>query len=90
MVKTKLGVEINTTSIFEDDTIVYISQLPWFKADTTKYIWTYNVTKPDSYLSFQSLVGNDITIGAVTGGKGISIKYDGNTKFLSAAGDITQ
>jgi hypothetical protein len=84
----------DSPKFIDDENIVYISQLPWFNSNTTKYIWTFNVTKPinssDSYHVFESLAGDSITIGDVTPDKGISIQYDGNTKFLSADGKITE
>lgn len=80
----------NSPKFIDDANIAYISQLPWFKGDTIKYIWTFNVNKLNSYKVFESLTGDSVTIGTVTPGKGISIQYDGNTSFLSADGNITK
>lgn len=33
-----------TPKFLNDDVIIYVSQVPWFKNDATKYLWTYKIS----------------------------------------------
>lgn len=56
-----------TPKFLSDDEIVYVSQIPWFKNDATKYMWSYKIsTKTHDQLKMPD--GSDI--------KGQNIKLD--------------
>ncbi|PJI09475.1 MULTISPECIES: hypothetical protein [Clostridium] len=70
----------------DDNTIVYVSQLPWFDNRQSKYVWKFNITDK-SYVN-TNLTGNDIKINSVTD-KGIQIVIDGNTTYMKADGSTS-
>lgn len=70
----------------DDNTIVYISQLPWFDNRTDKYIWRTTIS--DKGYANTNLHGNDVKINNVTD-KGIEIVTDGTTQYMKADGTTT-
>ncbi|AAK80590.1 hypothetical protein BJV85_001247 [Clostridium acetobutylicum] len=67
----------------DDNTIVYISQLPWFDNRQSKYVWKFSIT--DKSYTNSNLTGNDIKMNSLTD-KGIEIVIDGNTTYMKADG----
>lgn len=70
----------------DDNTIVYISQLPWFDNRQNKYVWKFSMTDK-SYVN-TNLTGSDIKLNSVTD-KGIQIVIDGNTTYMKADGSTS-
>jgi len=71
----------------DDNTVVYISQLPWFDNRTDKYVWRMTIN--DKSCANTNLHGNDIKINSVTADKGIEIVTDGTTQYMKADGTTT-
>lgn len=71
----------------DDNTIAYISQVPWFDNRPDKYIWRINLT--DKSYGNTNLHGNDVKINDVSADKGIQIVTDGNTQYMKADGTVS-
>lgn len=77
-------------SFIDENTIIYISQLPYFGAAAThKYIWIKDLTNNTDKTLWKTK-GMDIQIGEVVPEKGITVTIDGNTKYINTAGVISQ
>ncbi|MCR3759484.1 hypothetical protein [Clostridium felsineum] len=74
---------IGSPKFVDDNTVVYISQLPWFDNRQNKYVWKFNIIDK-SYVN-TNVTGNDIKINGLTD-KGIEIVVDGNTTYMKADG----
>lgn len=70
----------------DDNTIVFISQLPWFDNRTDKYVW--RATLNDKAYANTNIHGNDVKINNMTD-KGIEIVTDGTTQYMKADGTTT-
>lgn len=71
----------------DDNTIVYISELPWFDNRTDKYVWRMTVS--DKSYANTNIHGNDVKINGVTADKGIEIVTDATTQYMKVDGTIT-
>lgn len=71
----------------DDNTVVYISGLPWFDNRTDKYIWRMTIN--DKSYANTNIHGNDVKINGVTADKGIEIVTDTTTQYMKADGTIT-
>lgn len=70
----------------DDNTIVYISQVPWFDNRTDKYIWRIGLS--DKSYGNTNVHGNDVKINTVSADKGIQLVIDGNTQYMKADGTV--
>lgn len=70
----------------DDNSIAYLSQLPWFKNDGVKYIWVKNLTSGEN-IYIQNIAGTNIKFDKVTA-KGLTVNMDGNTYYLSPNGFV--
>ncbi|MCD2347272.1 hypothetical protein [Clostridium guangxiense] len=70
----------------DDNTVVYISQLPWFDNRTDKYVW--RTTIKDKAYANTNIHGNDVKINGMTD-KGIEIVTDTTTQYMKADGTTT-
>lgn len=71
----------------DDNTIAYISQLPWL-GRTTKYVWIENL-KDKSNVMVQEIQGEELKLDGLTD-KGLTVIEDGKTVFLKADGSISE
>lgn len=76
----------DSPKFIDDNTIVYISQLPWFDNRTDKYIWRTTIT--DKSYANTNVHGNDVKINNITD-KGIEIVIDGTTQYMKVDGTTT-
>lgn len=72
----------------DENTIVYLSMLPWIGEGQNKYVWIYNI-KNNTYNNVYSVGGNSVKFDAVTD-KGITVEVDGKTEYVNADGGVTQ
>ena len=74
----------------DENKIAYVSELPYFGNNgTKKYIWLYDLTtKSDKCI--WSLVGNDVVVGDIVEGKGITISVNGLVYYLNSEGAVSQ
>jgi len=78
----------NSPKFIDNENIAYISQLPWFNNDAIKYVWTVNIiNKGHNYIS--ALSGENISFGEIDP-KGLTVKVNDKTYFLSGNGQINQ
>lgn len=63
----------------DEDTVVYLSQLPWF--DTRRFLYVVELN-PLSHRNMQSVKGVDITLKSLTE-KGLEYESDGKTFFVT-------
>lgn len=80
----------SSPAFIDDTTVAYVSQLPYFNSQTTKYVWSVDVSNKDNHICYDALKGQNISFGAVTSDKGITVTVDGNVKYLSAKGQISE
>ncbi|MBE6048225.1 MAG: hypothetical protein E7213_07490 [Clostridium sp.] len=74
----------------DDNIIVYVSELPYFKSSgQKKYIWICDLAQ-NTHRTVWNFVGTDIVIGDVLPEKGISITVDGNVYYMNSNGEISQ
>lgn len=76
----------DSPKFLDDNTIIFISQLPWFDNRTDKYIW--RATLNDKAYANTNIHGKDVKINNMTD-KGIQIVTDGTTQYMKADGTIT-
>lgn len=69
----------------DNNSIVYISQLPWLNK-TNKYVWITNLVN-NTNVCVQSIQGQEISFGKITE-KGIPVTVDGNVMYLNGNGEI--
>lgn len=75
-----------TPRFINDTTIVWTSQVPWFK--TTKYIWRTDLTSL-KHSRIREFEGEEILLGVIEE-KGLSVTINSLTKYLSSDGTIVQ
>ncbi|MBR0575799.1 hypothetical protein KCG48_05520 [Proteiniclasticum sp. BAD-10] len=63
----------------DEDTVVYLSQLPWF--DNRRFLYVVELN-PLSHKSFQSVKGVNVTLKGRTE-KGLEYEADGKTRYLT-------
>ena len=74
----------------DDNTIVYVSELPYFRnSGQKKYVWIYDAVN-NIHKTVWNFVGTDIVIGDVIPDKGITITADGAVYYLNANEEISQ
>lgn len=74
----------------DDNTIVYVSELPYFRnSGQKKYVWIYDAIN-NIHKTIWNFVGTDIVIGDVVPDKGITITADGAVYYLNANEEISQ
>ena len=74
----------------DDNTIVYVSELPYFRnSGQKKYVWIYDAVN-NVHKTVWNFVGTDIVIGDVIPDKGITITADGTVYYLNANEEISQ
>lgn len=71
-----------------EDTIVYVSQMPWFGSKTTKYLWKYNI-KTKEHKQIHGVEGDDIKINAITA-KGMEVVVDNKSIYIGSDGNIVE
>lgn len=72
----------------DDNTIAYISQLPWINGQNLKYIWIYNI-RDKSHTCIESVSGTSITEGEIDASKGLQFTIDGNAVYVNASGNVS-
>lgn len=71
----------------DDDHIVYLSQLPWFKTgDADTFMWLIDVNTGE-HKTLWNVKGKQIQIGTLND-KGITVVIDGNNKTVTADGNL--
>lgn len=63
----------------DEDTVVYMSQLPWF--DERRFLYVVDL-EPLSHRNFQSVFGTDVVLGELTD-MGLSFTKEGSTYYLT-------
>ena len=63
----------------DEDTVVYMSQLPWF--DERRFLYVVDLV-PLSHRNFQSVFGTDVVLGEISD-LGLSYTKEGNTYYLT-------
>jgi len=63
----------------DEDTVVYMSQLPWF--DERRFLYVVDLL-PLSHRNYQSVFGTDVVLGEITE-LGLSYTKEGNTYYLT-------
>lgn len=78
----------SSPKFIDDGNAAYVSRLPWFNNETTKYVWTVNVkTKEHTYKS--KLSGEKVTLGDITD-KGLTLVVNDKTYYLKGNGEIQE
>lgn len=77
----------SSPKFISEDTIAYISQLPWI-GKSTKYIWIENV-KNKTHSLVEGIEGEDIKLDKITD-KGLILTIDGKIMYLTSGGNITE
>lgn len=73
-----------------EDTIIYVSQLPYFGTSATKeYVWIYDIGNKEDKVVFK-LSGNKIEIGDIKKDKGIEVKIDKSEYIIDGKGNIVK
>lgn len=70
----------------DEDTVVYMSQLPWF--DERRFLYVVELS-PLSHRNFQSVFGTDVVLKALSE-KGLAFEKEGKTYYLTADFKIIQ
>ena len=71
----------------DDNKIVYLSNLPWFgTGNLDTYLWMLDL-QTGNYQTLFNVKGKEIILGNLTD-KGLEITIDGNSKFLTANGEL--
>ena len=74
----------------DDNKIVYVSELPYFKnSGQKKYVWIYDAVN-NIHKTVWNFIGTDIVIGEVVPDKGITITADGAVYYLNSNEEISQ
>jgi hypothetical protein len=63
-----------------DTQVVFMSMLPWFKADE-RYMYVYDITEK-THRSFQSIKGSEVIFGELTD-MGLMVTMDGKVSYLT-------
>lgn len=63
-----------------DSKVVFMSMLPWFKAED-RYMYVYDIAEK-THKSFQSVKGREVTFGELTD-KGLMVTMDGKVSYLT-------
>jgi len=71
----------------DNENVAYVSQLPWFKKEATKYVWVVNIKNPDNPKLFEEISGANIILGKLED-KGLNISIDGKLGHLKANGEL--
>jgi hypothetical protein len=71
----------------DDNSIAYISQLPWI-GKTTKYVWIENLGEKSNVI-VQEIQGQELKLEGLTD-KGLTVIEDGKTVFLKSDGSISE
>ncbi|MGL5479221.1 MAG: hypothetical protein ACRDCB_09315 [Clostridium sp.] len=73
-----------------EDTIIYVSQLPFFGTSATKeYVWIYDISSKEDKVIFK-LSGKKIDIGDIKKDKGIEVNIDKNEYIIDDKGNIVK
>jgi hypothetical protein len=75
----------SSPEFIDDNTIAYISQLPWI-GKTSKYVWIENL-KDKSCTFVQDIQGENLKLDKLTD-QGLTVIEDGKTVFLKADGSV--
>ena len=86
MEQTPTYIWTSSPTFIDDDSIAYISQVPYFDNDVAKYVWVYGIKDGSQFLRME-LKGTDIKFGALTD-KGLTVSIDGTTKYVDGTGKI--
>ena len=78
----------SSPKFIDDENVVYVSQLPWFNNEATKYVWNVNI-KTKAHICISRLYGQKITFGDITD-KGITVVVDEKTYYLKGNGEILE
>lgn len=74
----------------DDDTIIYVSKLPYFGASAKKeYAWIYNIDSKTEKIIWK-LAGEKVSIGKLDTNKGIIVNIDGNNFTVNNKGIIVK
>lgn len=72
----------------DENTIVYLSMLPWIGEGQKKYVWIYNI-KNNTYNNVYSVGGDSVNFDVVTD-KGITVTVDSKTVYVNADGGVSE
>lgn len=76
-----------SAKFIDDDHIIYLSQLPWFKtADADVFAWIIDI-KTGEHRTLWNVKGKKVNIGSLND-KGIAVDIDGNSKTVTVDGNI--
>lgn len=71
----------------DDNTMAYISQLPYFNEKVQQYIWLYNIETKEYKVLYNNSASN-IKLDKITD-KGLMVSIDNNTKYLKSDGTLS-
>lgn len=70
----------------DDNTVAFVSQLPYLNQNGQQYIWIYNITTKEYNCLYNNAAGS-IKFDKLTD-KGLTVMLDNNTKFLKSDGTL--
>ena len=71
----------------DNENVAYVSQLPWFKKEATKYVWIVNIKSVNNPKVFEEINGTNIILDKLDE-KGLNISIDGRLGHLKANGEL--
>lgn len=77
----------STPRFINDTTVVYITQMPWFK--TTKYVYKVDLNNASVHTRLQVIQGENVSFDAMDP-KGLKVNTDAGIKFITSDGNVTQ
>ncbi|MDP4146006.1 MAG: hypothetical protein Q8936_16205 [Bacillota bacterium] len=69
----------SSPKFIDDNSIVFVSQVPWFDNRTDKYIWKYSIK--DKAFENTNISGSDVKLNSVNE-NGLEAVVNGNTQYL--------
>lgn len=78
----------SSPKFIDSENVAYISQLPWFNKEITKYVWIVNINdRTHRYIG--KLSGSTVTFGELSE-KGLNVKVDDKDFYLKGNGEISE